>query len=104
MGVKISIIGAGSAVFSINLIKDICINKNFDGSTVVLMDINERRLVGIYNLCKRYIAEQSINLQIEKTMDREEALTDADFVLHVALDGGHQRMKDGWEVPCTAEL
>lgn len=98
MGVKISIIGAGSAVFSINLIKDICINRNFGGSTVVLMDIHERRLTGIYNLCKRYIQEQGIDLSIEKTMDREVALQDADFVLHVALDGGHQRMKDGWEV------
>lgn len=98
MGVKISIIGAGSAVFSINLIKDICINKNFEGSSVTLMDINERRLTGIYNLCKRYIEEERIDIRLEKTLNREEALRDADVVLHVALDYGHRRMKDGWEV------
>ncbi len=98
MGVKISIIGAGSAVFSINLIKDICINRNFDGSTVTLMDTNERRLTGIYNLCRRYIEEEGMNLNLEKTMDRRTALKDSDFVLHVALDYGHQRMKDGWKV------
>ena len=56
MGVKIAIIGAGSAVFSINLIKDICVNPRFDGSEVTLMDVNERRLTGIYRLCARYIA------------------------------------------------
>ncbi len=42
MACKICIIGAGSAVFSINLVKDICINKNFRGSTVTLMDIKTR--------------------------------------------------------------
>ena len=98
MGVKISIIGAGSAVFSINLIKDICVNSNFDGSTVCLMDINERRLNGIYKLCKRYIEEGDRKIKLEGTLDREEALKGADFVVHVALDGGHKRMTDGWKV------
>ena len=44
MSKKICIIGAGSAIFSLNLIKDICINPYFVGSTVSLMDINEERL------------------------------------------------------------
>ena len=29
MSCKICIIGAGSAIFSLNLVKDICINKHF---------------------------------------------------------------------------
>lgn len=98
MGVKITIIGAGSAVFSINLIKDICVNPNFDGSEVCLMDVDERRLNGIYGLCKRYIEQDSRDLKLEKTMDREEALKGADFVLDVALDYGHARLREGWEV------
>lgn len=32
--IKISIIGAGSAVFSISLIKDLCLTPNLSGSTV----------------------------------------------------------------------
>ena len=35
---KISIIGAGSAVFSLNLIRDICLSPNLANSTVNLMD------------------------------------------------------------------
>ena len=57
MGIKIAIIGAGSAVFSINLVKDICINEKFQGSTLVLMDTNEKRLTGIHRLCKKYAEE-----------------------------------------------
>jgi len=98
MGIKIAIIGAGSAVFSINLVKDICINENFKGSTVVLMDINEKRLAGIHRLCKKYAEELNYDLNVEKTTDREEALRGADFVLHVALDYGHDRLREGWQV------
>ena len=47
MSVKIAIIGAGSGVFSINLIKDICVNKRFNGASVTMMDINEARLNGV---------------------------------------------------------
>lgn len=98
MGVKISIIGAGSAVFSINLIKDLCINKNFNGSEVVLMDIDERRLTGIYGVCDKYIKETGVDIKLSRTFDREEALKGADFVVHVALDYGHERLKEGWKI------
>ena len=62
------------------------------------MDVDERRLNGIYGLCKRYIEQDARDLKLEKTMDREEALKGADFVLDVALDYGHARLREGWEV------
>ncbi|MCR4719352.1 MAG: hypothetical protein K5768_06960 [Firmicutes bacterium] len=99
MGTKVCIIGAGSAIFSINLIKDLCINEYFkDDSTVVLVDIDEDRLNAIYGLCERYIKELNSNIKVYKTKDRREAMKDADFVLNVALDGGHNRFKQGIEV------
>lgn len=95
---KISIIGAGSGIFSINLIKDICINPRFNGSSVTLMDINEKRLNGIHSLCSRYIEEMGSQIVLEKTTDRMVALDGADFVVHVALDYGHARLREGWEI------
>ncbi len=95
---KIAIIGAGSGIFSINLIKDICVNKRFNGSVVSLMDINEERLNGIYGLCRRYIEELGADIQLEKTTDRIHALQNADFAIHVALDYGHERLRSGWEI------
>ena len=38
--VKITIIGAGSAVFSLALVKDVCLTQSLAGSTVCFMDIN----------------------------------------------------------------
>lgn len=42
--VKIGIIGAGSAVFSLRLVSDLCKTPGLSGSTVTLMDIDEERL------------------------------------------------------------
>lgn len=95
---KICIIGAGSAVFSVNLIKDICINENFKNATVSLMDIDESRLDAIYGLCTRYTEEMHANIKVLKTTDRREAMQGADFVLNVALDYGHERYKQGIKV------
>lgn len=98
MKCKITIIGAGSAIFSLNLIKDLCINRNLTGSTVTLMDIDTDRLEAISRLAERYLQETGNSLAIEKTTDRRKALTGADFVINVALDYGHQRLREGWKI------
>lgn len=95
---KICIIGAGSAIFSLNLIKDICVNKHFKNSTVSLMDIDKERLDAIYNLCTRYTDELDAGINVIKTMDRREAMQGADFVINVALDYGHDRFKQTIDV------
>lgn len=96
--VKISIIGAGSAVFSLNLIRDICLTPNLQGSTVSFMDVNKERLDGVYALCSRYAKEMGIKLKLEKTIDRKESLRDADFVINTALAAGHGQLRDGWAI------
>lgn len=98
MACKICIIGAGSAMFSLNLIKDICINEYFKNSVVSLMDVNEERLEAVYRLCTRYAEEMKANINVVATTDRREAMQGADFVLNVALDYGHDRFKQGIKV------
>jgi alpha-galactosidase len=98
MNKKICIIGAGSAVFSLNVIRDICLTPNLRGCTVTLMDINTARLDAIHALCARYAGEIGIDLRLEKTTDRREAIRGADIVVNAALAAGHQRLRDGWDV------
>jgi alpha-galactosidase len=98
MGVKIAIIGAGSGVFSLNLIKDICVNRRMQGATLSLMDVNAQRLDAIYGLAVRYVKEMGTDLKVKKTLDRRAALKGADFVVNVALDYGHERLRQGWKV------
>ena len=95
---KISIIGAGSAVFSLNLIRDICLTPNLQGSTISFMDVNRDRLDAVYALCSRYAKETGINLKLEKSIDRRQSLQDADFVINTALAASHDRLRQGWAV------
>ena len=96
--IKISIIGAGSGCFSLGIIRDLCLTKNLQGSTISFMDIDEGRLNAVYNLCCRYSEEMGVNLTLEKTTDRKASLKGADFVINTALAASHTRLKEGWKV------
>ena len=84
MPIKVTIIGAGSVVFSLGLVKDLCLTEGLKGSEVCFMDINEERLDVIYRLGMRYAEDLGADLQFQRTLDREEALQGADFVINTA--------------------
>ncbi len=98
MKVNISIIGAGSAVFSLSLIRDLCLTPNLEGSVVTFMDIDRGRLDAAHRLCERYAAELGVRLELRKTLDRRQALAGADFVINTALVSGHRAMQEGWQI------
>lgn len=88
-GVKISIIGAGSASFSLRLVGDLCKTKGLSGSLVSLMDIDKNRLNAVHTLAKKYAEELGSDLRFETTMNLEDSIKDASFVVNTALVGGH---------------
>lgn len=96
--VRMSVIGAGSAAFSLSLVRDICLTRELSGSTVSLMDIDKARLDAVYELARRYVAEIGGDLSFEKSSDRIHSLTDADFVVNTALVGGHGQQEAMREV------
>lgn len=91
--VRISVIGAGSAVFSLGLVKDICLTPNLNGSEVSFMDIDPERLDVIHKLAGRYARELGADMRFEKTADREASLRDADFVINTAFPLGHHHAR-----------
>src|SRR5512136_1488471 len=87
--IKIGIIGAGSAQFSLGLVKDICLTESLAGSHISFMDIDEDRLDMIYKLGARYAQQLGAPLTFDKTSDRAAALQGADFVVNTAYVLGH---------------
>jgi alpha-galactosidase len=87
--VNISIIGAGSAVFSLRLVSDLCKTRGLHGSRVTLMDIDEGRLAAVQILASKFAEEMETSLQFSKTVELEEAIEGSDFVINSALVGGH---------------
>jgi len=91
--IKVSVIGAGSAQFSLGLVKDLCLTENLAGSQVTFMDINPERLEMIHKLAARYAAELGADLRFEHSTDRRAALHEADFVINTAAVKSHHHQR-----------
>lgn len=96
--VRIGVIGAGSATFSLGLVKDLCLTENLKGSAVSFMDIDDDRLDAVAKMAERYTAEIGSDLRIGHTTDRSAVLQDCDFVINTAAVQSHYHQADMREV------
>lgn len=81
MSRKFTFIGAGSLVFTRELIKDILSYPALQDSTLALMDIDDERLDRIYQAVNRIIKAGNYPAKVIATKDRAEALKGADGVV-----------------------
>jgi alpha-galactosidase len=88
MMAKIALIGAGSHVFSRNLITDIISYPELRDSTIALMDIAQEPLDLITAFAKKIVKQNGYSTKIESTTNRREALQDADYVIITIQVGG----------------
>lgn len=85
---KITFIGAGSFVFTNNLVRDILTFPLLKDATLTLMDINAEKLEFAQKAVRRIVDLGNYSAKVEVTMDRVEALKGADAVLITILAGG----------------
>ena len=91
--IRISVIGAGSATFSLGLVKDICLTESLAGSEISFMDIDTERLEMIHKLGTRYANELGQKLSFELTDSLEDTLQDTDFVINTASAHSHYKQR-----------
>jgi len=97
--VKIVLVGAGSSVFGYNSVLDAANIPALKGSELMLHDIDETRLNTMRGLADRINQETEADLVIHHTIDPEEALLDADFVLVAIEVDRMNRWRLDWEIP-----
>jgi alpha-galactosidase len=97
--VKVTMIGAGSVVFSRSLSNDILSFPELRNATLTYMDIDPDRLKVGAELCRRSAKAFGANPRIEATQDRREALRDADFVINMVQVGGVNATVADFEIP-----
>ncbi|MFN8505425.1 alpha-glucosidase/alpha-galactosidase [Kouleothrix sp.] len=85
---KITLIGAGSVVFTRNLCSDILLTPALQGSTISLMDIDATRLAQARDLVQALIDTRKLTARVEATTDRRAALQGADYVITTFQQGG----------------
>ena len=88
--IKLTIIGAGSAVFTKNIVTDLLTLDSFKSMNIALMDINEDRLKTTHELINVVAQKLSAKPTIETFTDRKMALKGADFVQSTIQVGGYK--------------
>jgi len=96
---KITFIGAGSFGFTRTLVRDLLTFPTLAGSHIALMDINPERLDFANRAVQRIIDAGEYPATVSATMDRAEALQDADFVIVTILVGSTDVWRHDIEIP-----
>ena len=96
---KITFIGAGSVVFTYNLLGDIFSFPELAGSEIALMDIDPERL-RIAEMMAHKVAERlGAHPTIKAYQDRKEALESADYAINTIQVGGYPSTQIDFDIP-----
>ena len=87
---KLTIIGAGSTVFTKNIVIDLLNIEKFKSLEIALMDINEKRLEKTYEILELISKKVNAHPKITKHTNRREALKNANFVQTTIQVGGYK--------------
>src|SRR5687768_5389519 len=96
---RITLIGAGSVVFTRNLCNDILLTPALQESTIVLMDIDARRLAQARDLVQALIDRRGVRANVEAITDRRAAVRGADYVITTFQQGGLEAYALDIEIP-----
>ena len=90
---EITIVGAGSARFSLDFIRDLCATPNLWGGSLTFLDIDRERLDLVERLARRYCRETGADYRISATTDRRLALEGAQYLVCAVKVGGFQPLE-----------
>ena len=87
---KLTIIGAGSTVFTKNIVVDLLTIKQFKSIEIALMDIDQNRLIKTKEVLEIIAKKLGATPKISLHTNRRESLLDADFVQTTIQVGGYR--------------
>ncbi|MCX6343861.1 MAG: alpha-glucosidase/alpha-galactosidase [Armatimonadetes bacterium] len=99
MPIKIAIIGAGSVGFTRGMVRDILCVPELRDTEFAFMDIDKRNLDMVYQLCKRDVESSGLPAKVRATMNRREAIKDANYVLSFVRVGVLDGFETDVEIP-----
>ena len=101
---RIAFIGAGSVVFTKNLLGDILDFPALHEVQIALHDIDPDRLETAESMARYIAATRGASPTITTHLDRRAAIDGADFVLNMVQIGGHEATLRDFEIPARYGL
>lgn len=99
MSIKIAVIGAGSVGFTRGMVRDILCVPELQDARFAFMDIDQRNLDMVYQLCKRDIKSAGLAATVSATMNQREAITGANYVFSFVRVGKLEGFETDIEIP-----
>ena len=96
---KVTMIGAGSAVFARQIITDVLAVDGLDGGTFALVDIDAKRLDLARRISQRLVELSGKGWKVVASTDRTEVLPGTDYVVNSIEVAGLQNVRADYDIP-----
>ncbi len=96
---KVTIIGAGSAVFAAEIMTDILCTPGLDEGTFALVDIHAGRLELAHQMAEFLVERSGRKWAIEAGTDRSSVLPGSDYVINTIEVAGRENVRHDYDIP-----
>lgn len=96
---KVTIIGAGSAVFAYEIMRDVLVTPGLESGTFALVDVDPERLELAHQIAEKLISVTGRNWSIEASVDRTKVLAGSDYVINTIEVAGLANVRHDFDIP-----
>lgn len=96
---KVAIIGAGSAVFAYEIMRDVLVTPGLEHGTFALVDIDAERLELAHQIADKLIAATGRNWTIEASTDRTKVIAGTKYLISAIEVAGLANVRHDFDIP-----
>src|SRR2546430_7141595 len=96
---KVTMVGAGSAVFARQIITDVLAVDGLESGTFALIDIDPKRLELARQICQRLVELTGKRWKVEASTNRRDVLPGTDYVVNSIEVAGLQNVRADYDIP-----
>ena len=96
---KVAIIGAGSAVFAYEIMRDVLVTPGLESGTFALVDIDPERLELAHQIADKLIAATGRNWTVEASTDRTKVMAGTDYLISTIEVAGMENVRHDFDIP-----
>lgn len=96
---KVAIIGAGSAVFAYEIMRDVLVTPGLESGTFALVDIDAQRLELAHQIAEKLISVTGRNWTIEASTDRTKVISGTDYLVNTIEVAGMENVRHDFDIP-----